>query len=139
MKVLVVGATGVVGRQLVPQLLAAGHEVVATSHSSPPPEATGGQVEHRRLDLLDHAAVSAVVQEVAPDTIVHMATALSGLGNNVRRFDQMFALTNRLRTAGTTNLIDASRSLASSRGFQGVVPGKHWPRLVVQSFCGWPW
>jgi nucleoside-diphosphate-sugar epimerase len=126
MKVLVVGATGVVGRQLVPQLLTAGHEVVATSHASPALETGGGQVEHRRLDLLDHAAVSTLVQEVAPDAIVHMATALSGLGNNLRRFDQMFALTNQLRTAGTTNLIDASRSLASSR-------------LVVQSFCGWPW
>ena len=126
MKVLVVGATGVVGRQLVPQLLAAGHEVVATSHSSPAPETAGGQVDHRRLDLLDHAAVSTLVQEVAPDAIVHMATALSGLGNNLRRFDTMFTVTNRLRTEGTTNLIDASRSLASSR-------------LVVQSFCGWPW
>jgi nucleoside-diphosphate-sugar epimerase len=137
MKVLVVGATGVVGRQLVPQLLAAGHEVVATSHSSPPPETTGDQVEHRRLDLLDHAAVSTVVQEVAPDAIVHTATALSGLGNNVRRFDQMFALTNQLRTAGTTNLIDASRTLAALRESRGTVP--RWPRLVVQSFCGWPW
>jgi nucleoside-diphosphate-sugar epimerase len=126
MKVLVVGATGVVGRQLVPQLLAAQHEVVATSHSSPSPEATTGQVEHRRLDLLDHVAVSALVQEVAPDAIVHLATALGGLGNNLRRFDKYFAVTNQLRTAGTTNLIDASR-LAK------------WPRLVVQSFCGWPW
>lgn len=126
MKVLVVGATGVVGRQLVPQLLGAGHEVVATSHSSPAPETTGGEVEHRRLDLLDHAAVRTLVQAVAPDAIVHMATALSGLGNNVRRFDQMFALTNQLRTRGTTNLIDACRVT-------------NWPRLVVQSFCGWPW
>ena len=142
MKVLIVGATGVVGRQLVPQLLEAGHEVIATSHSSPAPKTAGGQVEHRRLDLLDHAAVSTLVQEVAPDAIVHLATALSGLGNNLRRFDTMFALTNQLRTAGTTNLIDASRLLASSRGFQGAVPlaGKPaWPRLVVQSFCGWPW
>jgi 2-alkyl-3-oxoalkanoate reductase len=142
MKVLVVGATGVVGRQLVHQLLAAGHEVVATSRSSPAPETTGGQVEHRRLDLLDHAAVSTLVREVAPDAIVHMATALSALGNNVRRFDQMFALTNQLRTAGTTNLIDACRTV-SLRGLQGVVPLEesrpNWPRLVVQSFCGWPW
>ena len=49
MKVLVIGATGVVGRQLVPQLLTAGHQVVATSHSHPAPEATVGQVAHRRL------------------------------------------------------------------------------------------
>ena len=127
MKVLVVGATGVIGRQLVPQLLAAGHEVVATSHSNPTPEAIVGQVAHRRLDLLDPAAVNTLVQEVTPDAIVHQATALSRLGNNLRRFDQMFAVTNQLRTVGTTNLIGASRTLTS------------WPRLVVQSFCGWPW
>jgi nucleoside-diphosphate-sugar epimerase len=126
MKVLVVGATGVVGRQLVPQLLAAGHSVVATSRSSHNPETTGGQVEHHRLDLLDSAAVRTLVQEVTPDAIVHMATALAGLGNNMRRFDQMFAVTNQLRTAGTGNLIEASRAI-------------NWPRLVVQSFCGWPW
>jgi 2-alkyl-3-oxoalkanoate reductase len=126
MKVLVVGATGVVGRQLVPQLLDAGHEVVATSHSSPATEMADDRVEHRRLDLLDHAAVSTLVQQVAPDAIVHLATALSRLGNNLRRFDQMFAVTNQLRTAGTANLIEASRLTS-------------WPRLVVQSFCGWPW
>jgi nucleoside-diphosphate-sugar epimerase len=126
MKVLVVGATGVVGRQLVPQLVAAGHEVIATSRSSPAPEVVGGQTEHRRLDLLDPSAVSTLVREVAPDAIVHLATALSGLGNNLRRFDKYFAMTNQLRTSGTTNLIDASRLV-------------QWPRLVVQSFCGWPW
>ena len=126
MKVLVVGATGVVGRQLVPQLIAAGHEVIATSRSSPAPDVVGGQTEHRRLDLLDPSAVSTLVQEVAPDAIVHLATALSGLGNNLRRFDKYFAVTNQLRTSGTTNLIDASRLV-------------QWPRLVVQSFCGWPW
>ena len=142
MKVLIVGATGVVGRQLAPQLLAAGHEVVATSHSNPDPEAIVGQVAHSRLDLLDAAAVNTLVQEVTPDAIVHQATALSRLGNNLRRFDEMFAVTNQLRTVGTTNLIDASRTLASFRGFQGVVPlggARSWPRLVVQSFCGWPW
>jgi 2-alkyl-3-oxoalkanoate reductase len=99
MKVLVVGATGVVGRQLVPQLLAAGHEVVATSRSSPAPDAAGGQLEYRRLDLLDSVAVHTLVQDVTPDAIVHLATALGGLGNNLRRFDKMFAV-GQYRWAG---------------------------------------
>jgi 2-alkyl-3-oxoalkanoate reductase len=126
MKVLVVGATGVVGRQLVPQLLEAGHSVVATSRSGQALQTVEGQVEYRRLDLLDSAAVRTLVQQVAPEAIVHMATALSRLGNNLRRFDQMFAVTNQLRTSGTANLIDACRI-------------SNWPRLVVQSFCGWPY
>ena len=125
MLVLVVGASGVVGQQLVPQLLDAGHAVVATSHSSPVP-AAAGRLEHRRLDLLDAAAVTALVHEVRPDAIVHQATALRRLGNNLRRFDEMFRVTNQLRTTGTANLIDASRDVG-------------WPRLLVQSFCGWPW
>lgn len=125
MLVLVVGASGVVGRQLVPQLLDAGHAVVATTRSSPAP-APAERIEHRRLDLLDRDAVTALVHEVRPDAIVHQATALSTLGNNMRRFDTMFALTNQLRTVGTANLIDASRAVG-------------WPRLLVQSFCGWPW
>jgi 2-alkyl-3-oxoalkanoate reductase len=133
MKVLVVGATGVVGRQLVPQLVTAGHQVVATSRSSPPLAVGNGQVEHRRIDLLDYAAVGTLVQQVTPDAIVHLATALSGVGNNMRRFDHMFAVTNRLRTVGTTNLIDACRMIAAADG------DRDWPQLVVQSFCGWPW
>jgi len=125
MLVLVVGASGVVGQQLVPQLLHAGHSVVATTRSSralPPAE----RLEHRRLDLLDRDAVTALVHEIRPDAIVHQATALRRLGNNLRRFDQMFRVTNQLRTTGTANLIDASRDLG-------------WPRLLVQSYCGWPW
>ncbi len=125
MLVLVVGASGVVGRQLVPQLLEAGHAVVATTRSSPAPAPTEG-LEHRRLDLLDAAAVTALVHEIRPDAIVHQATALSRLTNNLRRFDALFSLTNQLRTTGTAHLIAASRDAG-------------WPRLLVQSFCGWPW
>lgn len=125
MRVLVVGASGVVGRQLVPQLLAAGHTVVATTRSSSPAPAAD-RLEHRRLDLLDRAAVTALVHEVRPEAIVHQATALSRLGNNLRRFDRMFTVTNQLRTTGTAHLIDAARDVG-------------WPRLLVQSFCGWPW
>ena len=122
-KVLVVGATGVVGRQLLPQLVAAGHRVVATSRQAS--ERTDGAVTWRRLDLLDAPTAQRLVAEERPDAIIHQATALSRIGNNLRRFDSYFATTNRLRTAGTATLIEAAE--ANGRA-----------RLIVQSFCGWP-
>lgn len=125
MKVLVVGATGAVGRPLVRQLVSAGHVVVATARHVPDLATAGA--EHRSLDLLDASAVAATVTEVRPDAIVHQATALTGLGNNLRRFDKLFETTNRLRVEGTRNLMAAVAALSSPT------------RLVVQSFCGWPW
>ncbi|UNX55715.1 NAD(P)-dependent oxidoreductase [Georgenia sp. TF02-10] len=125
MKVLVVGATGVVGRPLLARLAEAGHEVVATARHVP--RAVPEGVQLRRLDLLDAAATAALVADHQPDAIIHQATALSGLGNNVRRFDRAFAVTNRLRTAGTRTLITAAHALPRP------------PQLVAQSFCGWPW
>lgn len=125
MRVLVVGATGAVGRPLSPRLVEAGHEVIATARRTPKESASG--VSYRSLDLLDGAAVAALVKAAAPDAIIHQATALAGLGNNLRRFDKAFATTIRLRTEGTRSLIDATVALPTP------------PRLVVQSFCGWPW
>lgn len=125
MRVLLVGATGAVGRPLVPRLVAAGHEVVATARTIPEVAVRGAT--YRSLDLLDRSAVRALVRDVEPDGIVHQATALTGLGNNLRRFDRAFATTNRLRTEGTRNLLEAAQFLTPPA------------RLVVQSFCGWPW
>lgn len=127
MKVLVVGATGVVGTQLVPQLLAAGHQVVATSRAwdRHVPWSTNPSVERHRLDLHDTASAERLVRELVPDVVVHQATALRDIGTNIRHFDRLFESTNRLRTDGTAALLRACREVRS--------------RLVVQSFCGWPW
>lgn len=125
MRVMVVGATGAVGRPLLHKLIGAGHEVVATGRRTPR-NVPGGVVVHG-LDLLDRVAVNELVTQAEPDTIIHQATALSVLGNNLRRFDRDFATTNRLRVEGTRSLIAAGERLAKP------------PRLVVQSFCGWPW
>lgn len=125
MRVLVVGATGVVGSPLVRALSTAGHSVVAASRKPQAVSLPG--VTMRALDLLDSAAALQLVADTAPDAIIHQATALTGLGNNVRRFDAAFAGTNRLRVEGTAALIEAGRQMGTP------------PRLVVQSFCGWPW
>jgi len=94
MKVIVAGATGVIGRSLVPQLAAAGHEVIQLSRGS-------------GTDLLDRAAVRRAVQAAEPDAVVHMATAIPA-DLNPKKIARQFELTNRLRTEGTRNLLDAA-------------------------------
>ena len=126
MKILVVGATGAIGKRLVPILLADGHDVVGTRRSPQRAEelrALGA--EPVVLDLLDESAVRRVVGTTVPDAIVHEATALSGLSNNPRRFDEDFALTNRLRTDGTDHVLAAALETDVRR-------------VVAQSFAGWP-
>lgn len=101
MKILVAGATGVIGASLVPQLTAAGHEVVAVSRAS-------------GTDLLDRQAVRRAVKAAGPDAVVHMATAIPAQ-INPRQMARQFQETNRLRGEGTRNLIDAAREAGASR------------------------
>ena len=126
MKVFVVGASGALGKQLIPRLVAAGNDVTGTTTS----ESKRALVESLGaravvLDLLDANAVAAVVREAAPEVVVHEATALAG-NMNFRNFDISFEQTNRLRTEGTRNLLDAARTAGARR-------------FIAQSFAGWPY
>ncbi len=115
MRVFVAGASGAIGRRLVPQLIDRGHEVIGTSRSP-------GNADRVRalgaqpivLDLLDPRAVRAAVLEAAPDAIVHQATALANL-RDFKHFDRSFAQTNRLRTEGTDALLAAARAAGVRR------------------------
>jgi 2-alkyl-3-oxoalkanoate reductase len=125
MRVLVVGATGAIGRQLVPQLIAAGHQVSATTRSATKLDglrATGA--EPMVVDGLDAAAVGAAVARAEPDVIVHEMTAIPAT-MNIRKFGETFAVTNELRTAGLDHLLAAAKA-------QGV------RRFIAQSYGGWP-
>jgi nucleoside-diphosphate-sugar epimerase len=125
MKIFIAGGTGFVGRRLVPELVARGHEVAATTRSvtkAAALEALGAQPVV--VDLLDREAAIRAVRDARPEVVVHQATALSGR-LSLRRFDASFADTNRLRTRGTDNLL-AAAAAAGSR------------RFVAQSFTGWP-
>lgn len=125
MKVFVAGGTGAIGTQLVPQLVAAGHDVVATSRSA------NGAEEVQRLgaepaivDGLDEQGLVEAVGRARPEVVIHQMTALAGKVD-FRRFDRWFATTNELRTKGTDYLIRAARQARARR-------------LIVQSYSGWP-
>jgi nucleoside-diphosphate-sugar epimerase len=122
MRVLLVGASGAIGRRLIPQLAERGHQVTGTSRSAAragPLRSLGA--EPAVLDALDAVAVRAVVEQARPDAIVYQATALTGRGFS-RNMDRGFAATNELRTRGTDVLLAAARE-------KGV------PRFIGQSFA----
>ncbi|WP_372404235.1 NAD-dependent epimerase/dehydratase family protein [Streptomyces luteireticuli] len=121
MRVLVAGATGVIGRQLVPLLTATGYEVTALSRSGRPVGGPG--VRAVAADALDRAALTAAVREARPDAVVHLLTAIPA-EIDPRRMTRDMALTSRLRTEGTRNLIDAARAAGAGRVItQGVAFG----------------
>ena len=114
MRVFVAGGTGVIGRRLVPQLMARGHQVTATTTSA----AKLGLLERLGaravvMDGLDAAAVGEAVAAAQPDAVVNQMTALSvaHAGKpNLRRPDRFFGPTNRLRSEGTDHLLAAAEA-----------------------------
>jgi nucleoside-diphosphate-sugar epimerase len=123
MKIFVAGATGAIGRQLVPRLVARGHEVGGTTRTP----AKFDQLRRQGatpflVDGLDAEQVAAAVAAFEPEVIVHELTDLGRV--DFRQFARSFAMTNRLRTMGTDHLLAAGRAV-----------GIH--RFVAQSFAGW--
>ena len=109
MRILVAGATGVIGEQLVPQLLAEGHDIVALART--PKRAW--VVAHPGVDVvtgdaLDGVQITRLVGAVRPDALVNLLTALPDR-INPKHIDRDMAATNRLRTEGARNLFDAGR------------------------------
>jgi 2-alkyl-3-oxoalkanoate reductase len=126
MRVFVAGATGAIGRQLVPRLIRAGHSVTGLTRS---------QVKAASLrplgaepvvaDAFDEGAIRAAIRAAQPETVVHELTGLAG-ASDLRKFDRTFTSSNLLRTRGTDNLLAAARDVGVKR-------------FVAQSYCGWPY
>jgi nucleoside-diphosphate-sugar epimerase len=127
MKVLVAGATGAIGRQLVPKLVANGHEVVGITRSEAKADAVRALGAKPAIaDALDPEQVAAAVAASEPEAIIHELTGLAGNLGNLRNLDRSFAATNRLRTEGTDHLLSAARAAGVKR-------------FLAQSYAGWPY
>jgi nucleoside-diphosphate-sugar epimerase len=115
MKVFVAGATGALGKQLVPMLVAHGHDVVGMTRTEAKREQLHRVGAHPVVvDALDADAVKRAVGDAEPDVIVHELTAIPP-APNMRHFDREFALTNRLRTEGTDHLLAAGQAVGVGR------------------------
>ncbi|MER5518989.1 NAD(P)-dependent oxidoreductase [Streptomyces sp. NPDC002763] len=128
MRVFVAGGSGVLGRRLVPRLVARGHRVTATTTSAARLDLLKQLgAEGVVMDALDALSVGSAVAEARPEVIVHQLTAISPAHAgkpDIRHPDRWFALTNRLRTEGTDHLLAAAEAA-------GV------PHVVAQSHASW--
>ena len=125
MRVFVAGATGAVGRELVPALIAAGHTVAGLTRAAAKAEAIKRAGAFTVVaDVFDAPAIRQAFVSFQPEIVIHEMTGLSGM-TDYTHFDRGFAATNRLRTEGTDLLLLAAREAGVKR-------------FVAQSFCGWP-
>lgn len=126
MRVLVAGATGAMGTQLVPRLVKAGHRVVGMTRTESKQELLWEWgAEPVVADALDAAQVAEAVAHAEPEVIIHQLTAIPAT-LDLRHFDRDFALTNRLRTEGTDHLLSAGQAVGVRR-------------FVAQSYAAWPY
>ena len=114
MRVFVAGATGAIGKQLVPRLVAAGHEVHGMTRSA----SNKAMLDELGAvpvvaDALDPQRVAEAVGAAGPDVIVHQLTAIGAV--DTRHMERDFALTNRLRTEGTDHLLAAGKAVGVRR------------------------
>jgi nucleoside-diphosphate-sugar epimerase len=125
MRVFVAGATGALGKQLVPMLVDRGHEVTGMTRT-PAKQDLIRKLGARPVvaDALDPEAVAQAVAAAEPEVVIHELTAIDP-GAFGRNLDKMFVVTNRLRTEGTDHLLAAARGVAARR-------------FIAQSFAGWP-
>jgi nucleoside-diphosphate-sugar epimerase len=124
MRVLVAGGTGAIGIPVVRQLVARGHQVIATTRRLDRAERLRGLgATVTTMDGLDAASVGEAVARAEPDAIIHQMTALSGKPD-MRHFDRWFSATNALRTTGTRNLLAAAQAAGVGR-------------LIAQGYAGW--
>lgn len=124
MRVFVAGGTGAIGRRLIPQLVAHGHQVTASTRGAAKlDELRALGADPVVMDGLDASSVGEMVARAEPDVVVHQMTALAG-NPDLRRFDRWFATTNRLRIEGTEHLLAAAEAAGVTR-------------FVAQNYTGW--
>jgi nucleoside-diphosphate-sugar epimerase len=114
MRVFVAGATGVIGRPLVGQLIDAGHEVIGMTHS--PARVSGLEAAGARAVVCDALSAEPLAQAVAdakPEVVIHQLTALPDRFEPRKK--DLYEKTNQLRTVGTRNLLAAAQAAGVRR------------------------
>lgn len=125
MRIFLTGATGAIGRRLIPHLVGAGHTVIAATRSPGKTHELMQQgAEPVIVDVLDKRAILNVVASARTNVVIHELTALAGV-TSYRNFDSALEETNRLRTEGLDNLIAAAHASGATR-------------FIAQSYAGWP-
>ena len=115
MRVFLAGATGVIGRPLVPALIAAGHQVTGMTRSPEKVSALrAAGAEAVVADALDAEAVMSAVSSARPEAIIHELTAIPQR-LDPRRLERDFALNDRLRSEGTRHLVAAAQEHGVAR------------------------
>ncbi len=106
-RIFIAGATGAIGRLLVPRLVGAGHQVTAATRGAGKAALLRDQgATPVVLDVFDAAAVRDALKEAAPEVVIHQLTALS---------DVDLAANARIRVEGTRNLVDAAKDVGARR------------------------
>jgi 2-alkyl-3-oxoalkanoate reductase len=124
MKVLVAGATGAIGRPLLPLLIKAGHQVAGITRSAEKASLlSAAGAEPVLCDVLDRAKLAEVVAKIRPEAVIHQLTDLPH-DLDLRKLKESYPKNNRIRSEGTKNLLDAAR-LSGVR------------RFLVQSMASW--
>jgi len=104
MKILITGAGGQIGHDLIGALVAQGHDVVSTDLAPrPPSHAHAEGVDWQRLDVTDAAAVQHLFTDIRPDLVFHLAAILSARGEQDPR------LAYDVNQTGTWNVLEACR------------------------------
>src|SRR6202035_2075568 len=107
--------TGVIGRRLLPLLMAEEHQVTAMTRSPQRVESLRAQgAEPVVADALDAGAVRAAVMQARPDAVIHQLTSLPAR-IDPRRIKRDFELNDRLRSEGTRILVDAAQAAGATR------------------------
>lgn len=107
MRIFLAGGTGVIGSRLIPVLVAAGHDVTATTRREDRLARLGSLGARGVLvDVYDAEQVAAAVAEAAPDLVMHQLTDLSGSDREANA---------RIRRDGTANLVAAAEAAGVER------------------------
>jgi nucleoside-diphosphate-sugar epimerase len=116
MNIFLAGATGAIGRPLLPRLIDAGHTVTALTRSAEGAAKLRQQGAQAIVaDIFDRDAVIQAVIDAQPDAVINQLTSIPH-SLDIRKIAEEFVQTNRLRTEGTQILMDAARA-AGARHF----------------------